>query len=188
MYPGAAPLVSEPERWRCCILDALVETTIARDGLPLTRVGKPALLRRFFELGGRYSGQVLSYKKMLGQFHDAGNTTTLAHYLDLLSDGCGIGEMGAGSRFDPVVPRIRGPPSPPRMRTPTLPVNASFLLARKQTKWTSWRAPDARWQRSRSRAVAAATPIRASALLPRRSIRRDDSWWARMGFRLRSFY
>ncbi len=51
----------------------------------MTRVDKPALLRRLFELGCRYSGQVLSYTKMLGQLHDAGNTTTLAHYLDLLS-------------------------------------------------------------------------------------------------------
>jgi uncharacterized protein len=83
-YPGAAPLAGEPQRWRRYILDALVETTIARDVLLLTRVDKPVLLRRLFELGCRYSGQVLSYTKMLGQLHDAGNTTTLAHYLELL--------------------------------------------------------------------------------------------------------
>jgi uncharacterized protein len=83
-YPGAAPLAGEPLRWRRYILDALVETTIARDVLLLTRVDKPVLLRRLFELGCRYSGQVLSYTKMLGQLHDAGNTTTLAHYLELL--------------------------------------------------------------------------------------------------------
>ncbi|MGH9363203.1 MAG: ATP-binding protein [Thermoanaerobaculia bacterium] len=84
-YPGAAPLAGEPDRWRRYVLDALVETTIARDVLLLTRVDKPALLRRLFELGCRYSGQVLSYTKMLGQLQDAGNTTTLAHYLDLLA-------------------------------------------------------------------------------------------------------
>lgn len=83
-YPGAAPLAGEPERWRRYILDALIETTIARDVLSLTRVDKPALLRRVFELGCRFSGQVLSYTKMLGQLQDAGNTTTLAHYLELL--------------------------------------------------------------------------------------------------------
>ena len=88
-YPGAAPLAGEPERWRRYILDALVETTIARDVLLLTRVDKPALLRRLFQLGCQYSGQVLSYTKMLGQLHDAGNTTTLAHYLDLLG-GAGL--------------------------------------------------------------------------------------------------
>lgn len=88
-YPGAAPLIAEPDRWRRYILDSLVETTIARDVLLLTRVDKPALLRRLFELGCRYSGQVLSFTKMLGQLHDAGNTTTLAHYLELLS-GAGL--------------------------------------------------------------------------------------------------
>jgi len=85
-YPGAAELIKEPERWRQYILESLVETTISRDILLMTRVDKPALLRRLFELGCHYSGQVLSYQKMLGQLHDAGNTTTLAHYLDILNN------------------------------------------------------------------------------------------------------
>jgi predicted AAA+ superfamily ATPase len=84
-YPGAASLVGDPERWARYIKDSLIETTVARDVLLLTRVDKPALLRQLFELGCRYSGQILSYTKMLGQLQDAGNTTTLAHYLDLLS-------------------------------------------------------------------------------------------------------
>jgi uncharacterized protein len=88
-YPGAAPLVKDPQRWRRYLLDSLIETTIARDVLLMTRVDKPALLRRLFELGCRYSGQVLSYTKMLGQLQDAGNATTLAHYLELLS-GAGM--------------------------------------------------------------------------------------------------
>src|SRR5262249_61877865 len=87
--PGGGRLATGRSRWRRYILDALVETTIARDVLLLTRVDKPVLLRRLFELGCRYSGQVLSYTKMLGQLHDAGNTTTLAHYLELLS-GAGL--------------------------------------------------------------------------------------------------
>jgi predicted AAA+ superfamily ATPase len=84
-YPGAAPLVDEPRRWARYVLDSLVETSIARDVLLLTRVDKPALLRRLFELACSYSGQVLSYTKMLGQLQDAGNTVTLAHYLDLFA-------------------------------------------------------------------------------------------------------
>jgi hypothetical protein len=88
-YPGAAALIDDPARWRRYLLDALIETTISRDVLLLTRVDKPILLRRLFELGCRYSGQVLSFTKMLGQLHDAGNATTLAHYLELLS-GAGM--------------------------------------------------------------------------------------------------
>lgn len=88
-YPGAAELIKEPQRWKRYILDSLVETTISRDILLLTRIDKPALLRRLFHLGCEYSGQVISYQKMLGQLQDAGNTTTLAHYLDLLG-GAGL--------------------------------------------------------------------------------------------------
>lgn len=84
-YPGAASLVGDRDRWARYILDSLIETTVSRDILLLTRVDKPALLRRLFQLGCDYSGQVLSYQKMLGQLHDAGNTTTLAHYLELLA-------------------------------------------------------------------------------------------------------
>ena len=83
-YPGAAALIDEAPRWKRYILDSLVETTISRDIMLMTRVLKPELLRRLFELGCHYSGQVLSYQKMLGQLQDTGNTTTLAHYLDLL--------------------------------------------------------------------------------------------------------
>jgi uncharacterized protein len=84
-YPGAAPLADDPERWARYVKDALIETTISRDVLLLTRVDKPALLRQLFELACTASGQILSYQKMLGQLQDAGNTTTLAHYLDLLA-------------------------------------------------------------------------------------------------------
>jgi hypothetical protein len=104
-YPGAASLVDDPSRWRRYILDALVETTIARDVLLMTRVDKPVLLRRLFELGCRSSGQVLSYTKMLGQLQDAGNTTTLAHYLELLS---GAGMLTGLQKFAGKAVRQRG--------------------------------------------------------------------------------
>jgi len=88
-YPGAAGLIEDQERWRRYIIDSLIETTVSRDVLLMRRVDKPALLRRLFELGCAYSGQILSYQKMIGQLQDAGNTTTLAHYLNLL-EGAGL--------------------------------------------------------------------------------------------------
>jgi len=84
-YPGALSLISSEERWKSYIKNSLIETTLSRDILLLTRIDKPALLRRLFLLACEYSGQILSYQKMLGQLQDAGNTTTLAHYLELLS-------------------------------------------------------------------------------------------------------
>ena len=88
-YPGSATLISDEERWKNYIKDSLIETSISKDILMLTRVDKPALLKRLFELGCLYSSQILSYTKILGQLQDAGNTTTLANYLKLLSD-CGL--------------------------------------------------------------------------------------------------
>jgi len=88
-YPGASELIQDHQRWSNYIIDSLIETTISMDILLMRRVDKPALLRRLFELGCTYSGHILSYQKMLGQLHDAGNTTTLAHYLNLL-EGAGL--------------------------------------------------------------------------------------------------
>ncbi len=76
-------------RWINYINDSIIETTISRDILLMSQVNKPALLRRLFQLGCNYSGQILSYNKMLGELQDAGNSTTLAHYVDLL-DGAGL--------------------------------------------------------------------------------------------------
>jgi len=69
--------------------ESLIETTLSRDILLMTPEQKPALLRRLFQLACHYSGQILSYQKMVGQLQEAGNTTTLAHYLDLLQ-GAGL--------------------------------------------------------------------------------------------------
>jgi uncharacterized protein len=103
-YPGAAGLIEEPERWRRYIQDSLIETTISRDILSLTRVDKPALLRRLFLLGCAYSGQILSYQKMTGQLAESGNTTTLAHYLELLQ---GAGMLAGLVKFSPGLARQR---------------------------------------------------------------------------------
>ena len=83
-YPGAVYLTGEEDRWKSYVRDSMIETTISRDVLLMTRINKPALLKALFELGVRYSGQVISFNKILGQLQDAGNTVTLAHYLDLL--------------------------------------------------------------------------------------------------------
>lgn len=88
-YPGSTSLINDEERWKNYIKDSLIETSISKDILMLTRVDKPALLKRLFELGCLYSGQILSYTKIIGQLQDAGNTTTLANYLKLLYD-CGL--------------------------------------------------------------------------------------------------
>ncbi len=95
-YPGSAGLIIDEDRWKRYIADSLIETSITRDILLLTRVDKPALLKKLFELGCHYSGQILSFTKIQGQLVDAGNTTTLAHYLHLL-DTAGL--LGGIEKF-----------------------------------------------------------------------------------------
>jgi hypothetical protein len=104
-YPGSAILIDDEERWKNYIKDSLIETSISKDILMLTRVDKPALLKRLFELGSLYSGQILSYTKIIGQLQDAGNTTTLANYLKLLSD-CGL--LGGLDKYAGDIIRKRG--------------------------------------------------------------------------------
>ncbi len=145
-YPGAAPLAGDHARWRRYLLDALVETTIARDVLLLTRVDKPALLRRLFELGCRYSGQVLSYTKMLGQLHDAGNTTTLAHYLELLA---GAGMLTGLSKYSGKAVRSRG--SSPKLQV----FNTALLTAQSGLAPAEARADGEFWGRLTESAVGA---------------------------------
>ncbi len=84
-YPGPASLIHDPPRWMRYMHDAIIEPTVAKDVLSYGRIDKPALMRRLMQLSCVYSGQVLSYQKMIGQLQDVGNTTTLAHYLQLLS-------------------------------------------------------------------------------------------------------
>jgi len=83
-YPGSLKYRYDEERFLSYIQDSIIEPVVTRDILSQFIVHKPALLRQLFFLGCQYSGQILSYNKMLGQMQDAGNTTTLAHYLKLL--------------------------------------------------------------------------------------------------------
>lgn len=117
-YPGAASLISDPARWAAYVRDALVETTLSKDVLQMAPVQKPALLRRVLDLACHYSGQMLSYQKMLGQLDDAGNTTTLAHYLHLL-EGAG---MACG------LPKYMGQVVRQRASSPKLQVFNNALL------------------------------------------------------------
>ncbi len=119
-YPGAAHLAADPPRWRSFLVHSMIEATMARDVLLMTRIEKPALLRRLFELGCRYSGQILSYTKMLGQLQDAGNTTTLAHYLDLLG---GAGMLTGLQKYAGKAVRQRG--SSPKLQV----LNTALMTA-----------------------------------------------------------
>jgi hypothetical protein len=85
-YPGAAPLVSDENRWLDYMANSIIGPSVLKDVVALDRITKPALMETLFNLGSSYSGQEISYRKLLGQLDDAGNTVTVARYLDLLRD------------------------------------------------------------------------------------------------------
>ena len=145
-YPGAAPLIGEPARWSRYVIDSLIETTLARDVLLLSRVDKPALLRRLFQLGCSYSGQVLSFTKMLGQLQDAGNATTLAHYLDLLA---GAGMVTGLQKYAGETVRQRG--SSPKLQV----LNTALMTAPSGLDLRAARADPELWGRLTESAVGA---------------------------------
>lgn len=103
-YPGAAKLISEEDRWKDYIKHSLVDSSINRDILMLTRIDKPALLKRVFEMGCHYSAQIVALNKLLGQLVDAGNTTTLSNYLQLTDDA---GLLGGIEKYSGSKVRIR---------------------------------------------------------------------------------
>lgn len=92
-YPGAASIIDDDDRFSQYIQSAIIDATINKDILMDTPISKPALLRQTFELGAAYSGELLSLNKMLGSLQDAGNTVTLAGYINLLDESgllCGL--------------------------------------------------------------------------------------------------
>ena len=145
-YPGSADLIGDEERWARYILDSLVETTLSRDILLLTRVDKPVLLRELFRLGCDRSGEVVSYTQMLGQLAGAGNTTTLAHYVDLLSAS---GLLTGLPKFAGEVVRQRG--SSPKL----LILNTALIGASSGLSFAAARADGALWARLAETAVGA---------------------------------
>jgi predicted AAA+ superfamily ATPase len=145
-YPGSAPLIKRHERWEEYILDSIVETNLSRDILMLNRVEKPALLRQLFRLACSYSGQVLSYTKMLGTLTDAGNTVTLAHYLELLGGAgmvTGIGKYSGSA--------VRRRASSPKL----LALNTALVTATARTSFDRARADHEFWGRLVETAVGA---------------------------------
>ncbi len=135
-YPGAASLSSDEPRWKQYVRDAIIEPAISRDVLMMTRIDKPALLRQLFHMGAVNSGRIISYTKLLGQLQDAGNTTTLAHYLSLLTVA---GLLSGLQKFSGSRVKIRS--SSPKFQT----FNSALLSALSAKGFRETRADPEEW-------------------------------------------
>lgn len=135
-YPGSASLINDEIRWKHYIKESLIETSILKDVLMLSNIEKPTLLKHLFEIGCLYSGQVLSYTKIMGQLQGAGNTTTLAHYLNLL-DTAGL--LRGIEKYSPSIIRKRS--SSPKFQvhnTALISAQSSSLLNEIQNNPAAW--------------------------------------------------
>ncbi len=145
-YPGAATLIADESRWAQYLREAMIETTLSKDILLLNRIEKPALLRQLFVFAAEYSGQIVSYQKMLGQLHDVGNTTTLAHYQHLL-EGAGLIKG---------LQKWQGTPLRRRASSPKwLALNTGLMAATSGLSFQAWRNEATRWGRLAETAIGA---------------------------------
>ncbi|EKE08865.1 MAG: hypothetical protein ACD_16C00243G0001, partial [uncultured bacterium] len=145
-YPGGAPLIHDEKRWAHYIVNSLIEISILKDIVLMERIHKPALLRYVFELGCQYSGQILSFQKMMGQLQEAGNPSTLAHYLNLLS-GAGLVTGLSKFSFEPV----RQKASSPKLQV----FNTALITAQKGISFQEAQEDREEWGRLVESAVGA---------------------------------
>ena len=138
-YPGAVSLINDEKRWRKYMHDAIIEPAITKDVLTTKRVLKPALLRQLFLLGCSYSGELLSFNKILGQLQDAGNTATLANYLQLLDESkllAGLQQYAADdARKYKSVPKYQVYNSGLLSATSSLNFNDAYLNPQQWGRW-----------------------------------------------------
>jgi predicted AAA+ superfamily ATPase len=144
-YPGAVPFIMDPHEngdddvlWKRYIRDSLIETVISRDVLQLATIAKPTLMRHLFMLAAENPSHIMSYTKMIGRLQDAGNTTTLSHYIRILESAFLVSGLEQFSRG-----KIRQRGSSPKLIIwNNALVNAvsqrSFSSARQDLSWWGW--------------------------------------------------
>lgn len=137
-YPGPAPWVLQgnEDRWRDEVIHSLIEPNLVKDILALARIEKPAVLRQLFQLGCSYSGQVVALTKLLTQLNDAGNTTTLTHYLQLLR---AAGLLAGLEKY--AAQAIRQRAAPPKLNV----LNTAFLSVYSGKSFAQARADHGFW-------------------------------------------
>ena len=145
-YPGSEKLTDDEDRWKAYIKDSLIETSISKDVLMLTRVDKPALLKRLFEIGCIYSSQILSLNKLQGELQEKGNLTTLSNYLVLL-DGAGL--LAGLEKYSGNMIRKRS--SKPKFQV----YNNALISAQSNVNFHETRSDPKRWGRLSESAVGA---------------------------------
>ena len=144
-YPGAAPDIGRPERWRRFLRGAIMNPSVERDLLGMERVDQPALLTRLFRLCVRNSGRIVPYRQMLADLRDGGHTGTLSRYLNLLGR---IGMVTGLERYDG---EFSLKPTSPKLNV----LDVSLLTVESGYEFEQARADRSFWARLTKAAVGA---------------------------------
>jgi predicted AAA+ superfamily ATPase len=157
-YPGAIDLAGDHDRWRSYVRSSLVEPNVAKDIVQMTRVDRPALLRRLLDLGCEYSGQVVALKTIArtlpeagdaakaGKTNKDGHIVTLTRYLDLLERA---GLLTSLQKF--ASQKIRQRKSPPKFQV----LNTALMTSRSTYSLAEAKADRSYWGRLVESAVGA---------------------------------
>ncbi len=162
-YPGTSPFVGDVDRWFAYMHDSIIEPTLTQDVLEMESVRKPALLRALFELGAVYSAQEISYRKLLGQLDEKGNTETISHYLTLISHA---GLLTGLKKYDDKL--LKSKTSSPRLMVH----DTSLMIAASEESWDDLMGNPAR----RGHLIESAV---GSYLIGRSQVERFSVYWWR---------
>lgn len=140
-YPGAAGYIRDQRRWRDYVRDALITPSIEKDVFEMNRVDKKSLLKRVFQLGCDYSGQILTLSKMAADLREDGDkdkahTNTIADYLTLLTQA---GLLAGLQIYSGMKIRVRA--SPPKLNvlnTALMSVEAGYSFEAAKADRTYW--------------------------------------------------
>ncbi|MCY3942577.1 MAG: ATP-binding protein [Gemmatimonadetes bacterium] len=145
-YPGAAPLITDLREWRRYVVYSIIAPVSDRDILALTRVDKPGLMRQLVDLAPEYSGQIVRYDHLVGRLRATGHTTTIAHYLGLLSDAGIVAQLSKYSGS-----AVRRSESSPKLNV----LNTGLMTAKSGYSFDQARADRTFWGRLVESAVGA---------------------------------
>lgn len=82
-YPKSYDYLDDTERWANYVKGSIIDRVIDKDILSFATVKKPALFRQTFEILCNYPSQEISFRKLLGQLQDQGNTDLVRYYIAL---------------------------------------------------------------------------------------------------------
>lgn len=82
-YPKTYEFLDDYDRYIKYVKTSIIDRVLDKDILYSTNVKKPGLFKQAFEILACYPSQEISYRKLLGQLQDKGNTEIIKYYISL---------------------------------------------------------------------------------------------------------